>query len=1265
MNSFALRPESLPLTGCHLIEASAGTGKTFNITRIYLRLLLERQMDVKNILVMTFTRAATEELRGRIAKEIRHALNNWGQFDPEDRFFASLTQQFSLQDVYPALHNALLHLDEAAIYTIHSFCKRVLSQQAFSSGIAFNIQMETDTADIELEAVRDWYRILAKHLEKQEQYKLLTQSWVSPESFRQAFRDVLSSTTPVQVKSPEQIKDDFQKQKANCLQHLQENQTLVFAELIDSHKQKEVRAEEWNELVNWLSSNYFAEQSTAQAMTKSASNVFNGVRYGKKAPEIKRQLNEVFDPIKQLKSDATNIEASIKKSQSYVIAAQGIETIRIKITQAKQRTKVMNYDDLINQLASVLSVKDGTSTHPLAELIKNQYPVALVDEFQDTDPNQYAILKAIYQSDGTMDSCASGGSSSLLEEKHKGIASALYMIGDPKQAIYAFRSGDVFTYLSARSDADKQWVMDTNWRSSTKMINAYNRLFYGAPLDKEARDIFGFNIQYTPVKSAGQADKKPLTRHVKAKEQSHSENHAALQLIHFPFNEAYRQGRSKKEEMNQTFCTVIANWCASEVHNLLFESDTQIGEKTLQEQDIAILVRDKKEAAYIQDALRSAGYPSVYLSTHDNVFFSEEAIELERALYGILELENDRLLVAALSTRFMGCDTEKLFALQEDEEQWEIHREQVFDLRETWLKRGFMAMALKLLHQNFTPQPDHHERSLTNAIQLLELLQQSSQRHRQPEQLLNWLREQIEAQSVASEAELRLESDANLIRIITQHGSKGLEYPVVFIPFATRYKDPAKFGNKNLDLYKYHDLDADHDSLSKGVHEAEQSNHQLNYFIGQDKKITDLYREEAWAETIRLLYVAVTRAEHRCYLCATPFNQFYLSPLGKTLKLSSSDDLLVGLTQLLDTDIDTDSETQNIHLQTVDGIDFPVIRSVITETLREEIPAQFSGHIERNWWLSSFSALTRNLRHGGISTPDHDQDALLNQDNTETGVENSIRFSLTKGAATGNLLHDVLEHTDFSQPHWQRSLERPLTRFNETLNEAQQSELIDWLEACLDTPLEADNEFSSESCLKLNQLMWSQTLRETEFYFPMEQVKPHLLGLVLAKHRQQRLNQDDVHTDRVNPIQLPGNKALQGMMHGFIDLIFEWQDKFYIVDYKSTHMGNRFEDYEHNELEKNVCNNYYDLQYLLYSLALHRYLKSRKTDYDPEQHFGGIHYLYLRGMSPDSGSSSESKRGIFSTPISPELLNELDVLFSERIPEQAGKNSQMQEAQSV
>ncbi len=1222
-----LAPESLPLSGCHLIEASAGTGKTYNITRIYLRLLLEKKLDVKHILVMTFTRAATEELRARIGQEIRHALENWqilSQADNDDNFFKELTQRFCFNDVKVPLHNALLHLDEAAIFTIHGFCKRVLSQYAFSSGTDFTVQMEHNTYDLELDSVRDWYRVLAHQNfahETSSDYHYLSTKWPTPEQFHRAFQELFASNVNVQSQSVEAILAAFAKQKQHALEQLQQHQGLVFEHLIDSHKQKETRAKEWDVLIQWLTSDGLTNDSGQQegenklwAMPKDAVSVFDRRHFSRKDLAIREQLDTLFTPLKQLQKDLGKLDKLLLQAKSNYIACQGIAIIRKKIAAAKEQQKVMNFDDLIHQLAQALSTENT-----LVDQIRTQYPIALVDEFQDTDPQQYAILKALY---------LNSLKKAPKEKEQDNYQLALYMIGDPKQAIYAFRSGDVFTYLSARNDADQQWLMDTNWRSSTAMINAYNRLFYGASLNnKKPATTFKFGIDYSPVKSAGKADLTPLqidatigTEH-------------ALQLVSFAYQEAFKIS-SSNSEMKQSFYPIIASWCAREIHNLLTHN-TRIGERSIQAQDIAILVRDKTEAAYLSDALNAINYSSVYLSAHDSVFASEEATELEQALTGILELENERFFIAALATHYFACDSKQLLLIHEDENQWELFRVRLIELRDIWLKRGFMAMALMLIKQqdehSYCPNSQQHERSLTNTIHLFELLQQASQQYQQPEQLLNYLREQIQLPQNMPESELRLESDANLIRIITQHGAKGLEYPIVFIPFATRYKDPTKFGSKTIDLFKYHNRD----------------DYLLNYFIGKNQAVIDLYREEAYAESIRLLYVAITRAQYRCYLCVAPFKDSHLSSLGQTLQLAKTKDLDAKLSLLVT------SEPMSIAKQSIDAIEFPLSGKSYSETLIDaaHYEAQvFTGKIERNWWLSSFSALTKNLRHGGLSLPDRDRDAVAYLSEEAIALAQTVRFTLTKGAAAGNLLHDILEHCDFSAPLsaplWQQNLARPLSRYNESLDSTQQEELIAWLKDCLQTPL--------PNGPKLNDLCWPDTLRESEFYFPMQGVPLDALSSVLARHRQQRYQQSAQAPEQSHLppkiVQL-GQQTLTGMMHGFIDLIFHWQGRYYVVDYKSTYLGDQLDAYNQAALDKNVADNYYDMQYLLYSLALHRYLKNRLDDYDADKHFGGVYYLYLRGMS------AHSDTGIFTTTISSHLLQELDYLFSSQSVSDAHANT--------
>ena len=1158
MNPQHLQVETLPLTGRHLIEASAGTGKTYNITRIFLRLLLERQLEVEQILVMTFTRAATEELKGRIATLLRQVLEGWDQLDSGDPLFAQLTSHFSRDEALPRIARALLHLDEAAIYTIHGFCKRVLTQQAFQSGISFNPTMEANTQQIELEAVRDWYRRLAADSAS---HLAIAVQWPTPESFLRAFARLVCSTISAQSSDPSQLRRDYLAHKQQTLTALQGSETQLADLLIDHHKQREQRQQEWQLLLAWCS-----EAESLTPMPAEAAAFLDGRRFGKVNRPLLQQL---LAPAITLRTLAANIEDEIQTAERYAIVNAGISEIRRDIATAKQRQQLLNFDDLISQLATALHAPSGPQ---LAETLRGLYPVALVDEFQDTDPTQYSILDLIY----------------------RGEESALYMIGDPKQAIYAFRGGDVFAYLQARLGADQQWQMGINWRSSSAMIGGYNRLF-SRPADHPS--VFGFGIDYHAVAASPHADATPL--HDAGRD-------SALQLIYFPYQDEFRDSRAKEPVMKQEFCPVIAHWCAAEIGRLL-GAPARLGESPIQEHDIAILVRDRREAGYMQTALQQQGLASVYLSTRDNLFASTEALELVTLLRGIIELENERLFTAALSTRYMGLDAQALLQLRDSEQQWEHYYDTLAELRILWLQHGFMAMALQCLHRFSRPDPAQHERSLTNMLHLFELLQQASQRHRLPRQLLSWLQNQCDAPIPLSEAELRLESDANLIRIVTQHGCKGLEYPIVFIPFASRYKDPIRFGNTINEVLEYHDRDS----------------YQPQAQLGYTTDAALLTREEGHAETIRLLYVAITRARSRCYLCATPFKGYEGSPLGATLGLTAGAELLDGMQQLVARSSGT---IQLLEVDTTANAVPPLSPPPLAPMPLSAAP--FNGTIERNWWLSSFTALTHNLSQGGISQPDRDQLSTITIEGSATTppAPLGLRFTLTKGAATGNLLHDTLEQTDFSRPLWATTLVRPLARFG-ALADADQPQLIQWLDEVVATPLLGANETTAP---RLADLDWGTTLRETEFYFPLQQLQISALQQLLSHHRGEPAT--------LAPLS---RRQLQGMMHGFIDLIFEWQGRYYVADYKSNWLGDGYDAYQPHALEQDMRRHNYDLQYLIYSLALHRYLQRRLPDYAPEQHLGGVYYLYLRGMHP------QQQGGVYYHPLSPALLQQLDQLFGD------------------
>lgn len=1168
--------QEMPLEGIHLIEASAGTGKTYNITRIYLRLLLEKKLTVKQILVMTFTKDATEEIRGRIDEFIRLALNNWQALCLKDDFFIQISKSVPEDEAKHLLKQALLFLDEAAIFTIHGFCKSVLTEHAFASQVTFNANMETDQQSIVLQATQDWYRQLAS--ENEQAFKQVIEFWSVPESLVSQFSKAIYKNCALELVESDHLIENYQILANQALSDLTSNKETLFKHLVAGKKPAEQskRTEEYQHLIDWLH-NVIADH---QNITIKIPDAFiDGRRFSRAA--AKTELVEIFTSINQVKQQAKTLLSDIARLKALSIVREGIYRIRESVKKQKQQLNVLSFDDLITTLADKLSDKSegvtsaGVNQNTLADTLIQQYPFALVDEFQDTDPEQFSILKALY-----------------YHRQEEDFSSGLMMIGDPKQAIYGFRGGDVFAYMSARKECDYQWLMDTNWRSSCQMITGYNRLFYGDDLTTNGRDVFGYNIPYHPVKPS------PIAlQQVESSSQYDSDN-AALQLVHFENSE--HKGATK-----QSFRAEMAKWCANEIITLL--SDPQQNNEA---KDIALLVRDGTEAKDIKQALFNAGLPSVYLSNRSNLLHSVQTSQLLQLLKGILFLENDRYFSAALICSLLPYSPIAFFQLQQDDLAWQSMKVTFNQLRDEWLKKSFITMALKLMHDHMVITGEDSERTITNLLHLFEIIQSASQRHKQPQELLYWFEQQSLAEFPEGENELRLESEENLIRIMTQHGAKGLEYPIVFIPFATRHKHPLKFGNKNVQLIEYHDKAG-----------------QLAVSLSGSDKAKQCMADEAYAESIRLLYVAVTRSEQRCYLLTTDFDSSHLSPLGLCCHWQKDHDIQQSLHSL------SLEPSQSIRLTVIDeAIETDIYQGKLTSDFKGGV-SQFNGHIERDWWLSSFTALSRNIRDNGVSLPDRDNESLLagNSAEADSSFQHLLRFTLTKGAQTGNLLHDILENLTFSHPDLDKALKWPLVKYGELPTGYSTNDLETWLQQVLAAPL--GDGFS------LSSIANDHCLKEVEFYFPLNKASTKQLSEFVVNHRQNS-PYDSLQNNAMN---LPNFSSLKGMMHGFIDLVFEQQGQYYICDYKSNHLGDEYNAYDKTALQQDVIKHHYDLQYLIYSLALHRYLKVTLDDYQPERDFGGVYYLYLRGMT-DEGQHQGC--GVFHRKISLDELSQLDAIFS-------------------
>lgn len=1189
-----LDAKTITLQGRHIIEASAGTGKTFNITELYLRLLVEKRLLPSQILVMTFTKDATQEIIGRVEAKIRDVLENISE---GKEVKVSIKGQETLiqksDENYKHLKRSLLEIDEAAIFTIHGFCKKVLSEQAFASGMEMDVSMEVDTSDILQKVVEDFFR---KHINKNktnfeylQAYKLHT-----PDIFLDKLRNLVRSSYEILADTFERETEKLAKEKQQVFVNLEANKSFIFESLIIKHKDKNKRIEEWQIIENW------ANDSQLSLMPKEVSAFINGNRY-----RGRDDIAEVFEEIKALKDKYSKIK-DIDEYKKQFDAAQFIKQACLKIRQdfakAKEQKGVLDFDDLITKLCH--SVKKSPD---LVKTLQPQYPVALIDEFQDTDAEQYQILDTIYLQSNKLPHKSSADTSS----SQRGIDDLLLlMIGDPKQAIYGFRGGDIFTYLKAKDSCstDNQWSMDTNWRSTSEMIKAYNRLFYKQDYQPEEEgqvgaNIFSDGIGYQLVKASPNADKKAKDFDDNLK----------------PINYFYYQ--MAEDDNKSDIDNNLSAWTANEIVRLL-------NSKKVVESDIAILVENGKQAKVIQKALQAKKLSSVYLSQRDNVYHSQEATEILALMEGINDLENKSMLKRALSTSLLGGRANKFISYidENDVSAWDEEIEKAKSLRQQWHKYGFMAFIMQVIHQNFTQRSDSKERVITNILHLAELIKVAENKYKHPNQLIKWYRQQLNS-TATSEGELRLESDDNLIKIITIHGSKGLEYSVVFIPFAS-YVSKKKF--EASDFSKYYDK-----HLKQTV-----------YKIGKDDSIKPQIENEVIEELMRLFYVAVTRAEHRCYIGVAKYQDkksdiSFRSPLARFLDYQKDDNWLEKIQNITANpanqssliDVATSHCYESENLITNDQFDHDALQNLKANDINKLA--------NDNWEMLSFSKISKSKSQNIALEKENDESEDDSAQKSQQELE--FRFTAPKGADIGNILHNVLEHTDFSLGKIDNNLlQEQMDRYKVVATE-DFDKLKVWLEECLVAPISfsvntkagvitsglttESTDDSKSFCLK--DIPNTKTLKEAEFYFPIanENLYKKNIIKILAEYRNQSIDHDEFASQKIF-----------GMLHGFIDLIFEYDGKFYVTDYKSNYLGSTLEDYNQAAMSEKNQSSFYDLQYLIYSVALNKYLRQNIENYNYEKHFGGVYYFYLRGM--------KDGYGVYRARPTLEIINKIANLFN-------------------
>lgn len=1178
----------IDLTGIKLIEASAGTGKTYTIANLYLRNILEGRSTAE-ILVVTFTNAATEELRGRIRARLFQTLR---LFDcpaaSDDQFLTLLVTQWQSFDRsaqllwHDRLQLALRCMDEASISTIHSFCQRAMQDHALQSNQYFETELMADDQLLWQQALKDWWREQSYSLNKTE-WALFQSSLIGIQTLIEKQKQIRNSNAvkwlPVidqkladlytrwSALEPEvkQLGSSWQTERDFLASVLRDSSVLSRGNKLPYHKENITRFVE--QIDTWLSSDDPLEiPDNAKYLSCSELHACSKPKQRGSDGDLNHGF---FKAIEKFLLQVEQVKTGFRSSALF----EAFEYSTKKVKQQKADSRSLAYEDQLTLLLEAL--KDSRSTKLLADL-RTHFPVAMIDEFQDTDAIQYDIFRRLYFSQSDL---------------------SLTMIGDPKQAIYSFRGGDIFTYMKARhAPGVRLCSLQTNWRSQLDLVEAVNCFF----LNRNAPFIYDDTISFTAALTAPNSTATGLTLNTTLE--------SAVTLWHIPLNE---KGKTfSKEVINQRLNEATAN----EIARLITageEGNASFADQPLRSGDIAVLVRTSREGDELRQVLSSKGIKSVTIGK-DKIFDSEEASALYDLLQAVGHYTDRRSLRQALASQLLCHNYQHMAGIVDDADTWQQWVELFRDLHKLWVGKGFIAMFQQLLHRLEISQrlaaSDNAERRLTNLLHLVEILQQQSRISAGINNLLAWFKKQM-IDTDSDEAELRLESDAALVKIVTIHKSKGLEYPVVFLPFVW---------NCRAGKYKPDDVIGFHDDQLDLVIDTGSDNREEHSCLAEKERL---------AEDLRLLYVALTRARSKLYLAwgdvgnAASKGQPYQSALAYLLHSKQSpDDLTAELpngfadsaTIINDLEAFAKNSKGRIEVLTLPEVQAAVIEDLQQAEITLLKAADYQLPRSTAWRIASFSSLTRDVHQVA-----HRGSALISIDPV---------LSFPAGSQTGLLLHHLLEELDFCSEitaQCELLIPRYAPRFGLDLPEYHKT-LVAWIEQVVQTQLDTNG-------LALAKLNNRQRLNELSFDFALDELDMNQLNSLLLNSSRPGA--------RIEPITAA---SFRGLITGIIDLVFEFEGKYYLADYKSNHLGNRLEDYAPESLAEAIFDRRYDLQYLIYSIALHRYLAKRVPEYQYESHFGGVYYLFIRAMRPESGSDY----GVFFDRPDYQQIKTLDQLLS-------------------
>lgn len=1396
---------SFDLDKSSMIEASAGTGKTFTISNLVVRLLIEgikkgnssEPLDIENILIVTFTNAAASDLRARVLQKIHECRISFDQIKNGDKTIEELEKTFkevaihcfekyshntidgisidNIKNVASVFSRLLTraerNIDRASISTIHSFCNKALNQiYSFEAGRAFNVNL---TQDISLEqkeakltvwrslfyndngfdrdlllnllgftdpendtlkkavkalekvrlidpdegyygfSVKSYYEEGVKKLQKtpDDRIRYLLDEYVKSvfqltqylEPLKE-YKGQLISTSSAGEIAHGALYELSSGQLAGSAPYWAKKTGLIFLEAVDSFIK-----EDSIDINNFISKLENIDAETLSKILNQDNSHF--VKVNKGSEFANQQQLETFEySAKEFARAYLDVLRTVDTIKNELKISVAIKVI-LKTDELCERDNVISNDEVLRQLAVALNNKDESRGDVLASLLRKRYPVAMIDEFQDTDPVQFAIFSKLYLDQDVID-----------ESAH------CYLIGDPKQSIYAFRGTDINSYNKAKElileNKGNVYTLNTNFRSCQKIIEGVNEIFeeYEDPKNQESAEDSSANKEN--IESQNSADSLPEKK-----------DHTAYQYVEHPFD-YYKNSEEKhldsKIQFERVNCSdkpnsvrfyfkddsskeipicnyirevsfadsqektkandyygEIAKFVALDVKRCLLEGKIfeKGEERDVKPSDITILVNDAKENRFIQDALKNLSIQSVYFSDresvlnsekNDKITASEEATNIIYLMEAMCDNTNSPKVNRLLGSSLLRLSSEKfLDSIKSDKLDTEITLLRA--CRESWEKYGFITAFSQYIYQHdllcTILETDGGERSLSNYFQIAEIVQSVNSKVVGSNAQLLWFKELVlnnKGELSEDITKKHLESEQSLVKVMTIHKSKGLEFPIVFTPYESGF-----MALKSKDSAVYYDPD------SKKVSYALDRDNKI-----KGKSVKDLVEVAALQEQERLLYVALTRAKLANFIslpsCISLNGKTYQSPLKKLISIVSKDDSAdskgkpskratkkskdkeVGIDTTKDVVVNDPPKTQ---LKAVENPDlFKKLETVELDECVElqnsisqegEVSSLDKGSVDNSFTVTSYSAITSGAHNDMFaSSVDEKETSVEDGDSDDSKDKDLINFNFAKGSTAGSFLHKIMEIV-LAKDDVDKTDKDSLYNFvNSQLKydfyhlvsksgddeDAKNEKIValsSWLYDILNANLLPKAKDGDQ--VKLSNLKALDCARELDYFLPCKDFKVRVLNGICHDFYESEVKAFEM----LSVPELPDLKKsnFKGYMNGSLDLVAKFDTetgpKFYMIDYKSNYLGNSFSQYTQQKILKSIFESRYDVQILFYSLALYRFLKTTLPNFSYEKDFGGVMYLYLRGMN----SFDTKSPGQFYVKPSEALIDRLDRLF--------------------